>query len=94
MQTGSNKLSGQQVRSFLNLDLNLAQTLQQIVSFRNLGISFFYINKQKITNDLLFTHFGIGGPAVYRATLLNSKEMTINFAPGIDVFELLKLLIL
>ncbi|MCQ2568651.1 MAG: NAD(P)/FAD-dependent oxidoreductase, partial [Alphaproteobacteria bacterium] len=46
------------------------------------------VNKQKITNDLLFTHFGIGGPATYRATLLNSKEMTINFAPDIDVFEL------
>ncbi len=48
------------------------------------------VDKNKIADDLLFTHFGIGGPAVYRATLLNSKEMTINFAPDIDVFELLK----
>ena len=48
------------------------------------------VDKNKIAGDLLFTHFGIGGPAVYRATLLNSKEMTINFAPDIDVFELLK----
>lgn len=48
------------------------------------------INKHKITDSLLFTHFGIGGPAVYRATLINPKEMTINFAPNIKVFELLK----
>ena len=48
------------------------------------------IGKIKIIDDLLFTHFGIGGPAAYRATLYNSKQMTINFAPNIDVFELLK----
>lgn len=48
------------------------------------------VNKNKLNGDLLFTHFGIGGPVVYRATLINAKEMTINFAPNIDVFELLK----
>ena len=48
------------------------------------------VNKHKIAGDLLFTHFGIGWPVVYRATLINAKEMTINFAPNIDVFELLK----
>lgn len=48
------------------------------------------INKQKIHDDLLFTHFGIGGPAVYRATLFNSKLMLIDFAPKTDVFEMLK----
>ena len=48
------------------------------------------VGKHKINDNLLFTHFGIGGPATYRATLLNSKEMIINFSPGIDVFELLK----
>ena len=48
------------------------------------------VGKQKIADNLLFTHFGIGGPAVYRTTLLNSKEMTINFAPDIDAFETLK----
>lgn len=48
------------------------------------------VGKHKINDNLLFTHFGIGGPATYRATLLNSKEMIINFAPGIDVFEMLK----
>ena len=37
------------------------------------------VDKHKIVDDLLFTHFGIGGPAVYRATLINPKEMIINF---------------
>ncbi|MFQ6696543.1 MAG: NAD(P)/FAD-dependent oxidoreductase [Alphaproteobacteria bacterium] len=48
------------------------------------------VGKQKIADNLLFTHFGIGGPAVYRATVINSKEMVINFAPEIDAFETLK----
>ena len=48
------------------------------------------VDKNKIADDLLFTHFGIGGPAVYRATLINPKQMIINFAPDINVFELLK----
>ena len=48
------------------------------------------VDKHKIVDDLLFTHFGIGGPAVYRATLINPKEMIINFAPDTDAFEFLK----
>ena len=48
------------------------------------------VNKHKISGDLLFTHFGIGGPVVYRATLFNSKQMNINFAPDTDIFEFLK----
>lgn len=48
------------------------------------------VNKHKINDDLLFTHFGIGGPAIYRATLINTKEMIINFAPDVNIFELLK----
>ena len=48
------------------------------------------VNKNKISGDLLFTHFGIGGPVVYRATLFNSKQMNINFAPDTDIFEFLK----
>lgn len=47
------------------------------------------IGKAKITDDLLFTHFGIGGPAAYRASLYNSNEMKINFAPKTDIFEFL-----
>lgn len=48
------------------------------------------IAKRVINDNLLFTHFGIGGPAVYQATLVNPKEMVINFAPNTNVFELLK----
>lgn len=48
------------------------------------------INKKKIIDDLLFTHFGIGGPVAYRATLLETLKMTIDFAPGVDVFEFLR----
>lgn len=48
------------------------------------------INKKKIIDDLLFTHFGIGGPVAYRATLLGTLKMTIDFAPGVDVFEFLR----
>lgn len=48
------------------------------------------VDKHKIVDDLLFTHFGIGGPAAYRATLINPKEMIINFAPDTDAFEFLK----
>ena len=48
------------------------------------------IGKAKIRDDLLFTHFGIGGPAAYRATLFGEQNITINFAPDINVFDLLK----
>ena len=48
------------------------------------------IGKNIITDDLLFTHFGLGGPAIYRATLFDLKKISINFLPKIDVFEKLK----
>ena len=48
------------------------------------------IGKAKIRDDLLFTHFGIGGPAAYRATLFGEQNITVNFAPDINVFDLLK----
>lgn len=48
------------------------------------------VAKNKIADDLLFTHFGIGGPAAYRATLINPKQMFIDFAPNVNVFDLLK----
>jgi len=47
------------------------------------------IGKNIITGDLLFTHFGLGGPVIYRATMFGSRSMTINFAPGVDAFEML-----
>ena len=48
------------------------------------------VGKNKISGDLLFTHFGIGGPVVYRATLFGTQKMQINFTPDIDIFEFLK----
>lgn len=48
------------------------------------------INKNKLSGDLLFTHLGIGGPVVYRATLFGGQKMIINFAPNTDIFEFLK----
>lgn len=48
------------------------------------------VGKSKLSGDLLFTHFGIGGPVVYRTTLLCPQKMQINFAPDTDVFEFLK----
>lgn len=47
------------------------------------------IGKHIINDDLLFTHFGIGGPAVYRASLFDTNNFTINFAPNIDIQTLL-----
>ena len=44
---------------------------------------------RKFTDNLLFTHFGIGGPAIYRASLSTSK-FTINFMPDKNVYEILK----
>ena len=48
------------------------------------------IGKHKISDALLFTHFGIGGPATYRATLIDTHEMVINFVPNTKMFKLLK----
>jgi len=48
------------------------------------------IEKNTLTGDLLFTHFGIGGPVIYRATLFGAQNMTINLAPEIDIFDFLK----
>lgn len=48
------------------------------------------IGKNKIDDDLLFTHFGIGGPAAYRATLFEGHNINIDFAPNTDIFEFLK----
>lgn len=47
------------------------------------------IGKHIINDDLLFTHFGIGGPAVYRASLFDTKDFIINFVPNTDIQKLL-----
>ena len=48
------------------------------------------IGKNIVNDSLLFTHFGIGGPAVYRATLYGVDCWKINFATNKNVFETLK----
>lgn len=47
--------------------------------------------KQTIADSMLFTHFGLGGPAIYRLTARDlSDEIFINFIPGLDTFNWLK----
>ncbi len=49
------------------------------------------IGKNKICDSLLFTHFGIGGPAAYRASLYDIKDgFVINLTPGIDIFNIMR----
>ena len=47
------------------------------------------IGKRIIRDDLLFTHFGIGGPATYRASLFDTNNFTINFVPDLNVPDFL-----
>ncbi len=48
------------------------------------------IGRDRITDSLLFTHFGIGGPATYRATVRNADvDWHINLMPGINVTDFL-----
>lgn len=49
------------------------------------------VKERKITGDMLFTHFGIGGPAVYSASIAPSDcDIKINLMPGIDVNDWLR----
>lgn len=49
------------------------------------------IGKEKISDSILFTHFGIGGPATYRATVRNIQPgIHINLMPGRDAYEILR----
>jgi predicted Rossmann fold flavoprotein len=45
---------------------------------------------RKISDDLLFTHKGLSGPAILKASLFAGDKITINFYPKADVFEFLK----
>ncbi len=48
------------------------------------------VGKNKINDDLLFTHFGIGGPLAYRASLFDiTDDITINLLPNIDLENIL-----
>ena len=49
------------------------------------------IDKNKINDDLLCTHFGLGGPLAYRASLYDlGNGITINMIPDINLYEVLK----
>ena len=49
------------------------------------------VGREKICDDMLITHFGIGGPAVYRASVRDlSNGITINLCPDCDIFSALK----
>lgn len=49
------------------------------------------IGREKIRDDMLFTHFGLGGPAIYRATVRDcAKGFTINLMPGINAYDWLR----
>ena len=48
------------------------------------------IEKNKIRDDMLFTYFGIGGPAAYRASLYDiNSGIYINLLPDIDITNVL-----
>lgn len=49
------------------------------------------IGKNSVRDSMLFTHFGIGGPAAYRATLYDlSGGIKINLMPDKDALEILR----
>lgn len=49
------------------------------------------IGRRRVRDAMLFTHFGIGGPAAYRASLSDMTDgITINLLPDIDVYEWLR----
>ncbi len=49
------------------------------------------VNRRQILGDMLFTHFGIGGPAVYSASLAEKVcDIVINLCPGRDMYEWLR----
>lgn len=57
------------------------------------GISFdaeIKIGNEAIRDSMLITHFGIGGPAVYRATVRNLDDIHINIIPDADIYETLR----
>ena len=49
------------------------------------------IGHETLQDNMLFTHFGIGGPAVYRTTVRNCESgFVINLLPCCDIFQWLK----
>ena len=49
------------------------------------------MGREVIHDDMLFTHFGIGGPAAYRTTVRDiDNQIIINLAPNEDIYEYLR----
>lgn len=50
------------------------------------------VGRNSVCDDMLFTHFGIGGPAAYRASLFDMPggEMHINLVPDVDAMQWLR----
>lgn len=49
------------------------------------------IGRVQISDSLLFTHFGIGGPMAYRASVRNlDDDIHIDLCPGMDVYKYLR----
>lgn len=48
------------------------------------------IGKEILQDSMLFTHFGIGGPAAYRATVRDFNDIIINLLPDINAYNLLR----
>ncbi len=46
--------------------------------------------KTKIYDYLLFTHFGISGPATYRITVRDFEDIHINLLPNLNVYDFLR----
>jgi len=50
------------------------------------------IGREVINDNMLFTHWGLGGPAIYKASVRDIENgFTINLLPDIDTFQWLKL---
>ena len=49
------------------------------------------VGRDTIRDDMLFTHTGVGGPAIYRATVRDiDDKISINIAPDTDIYEFLR----
>ena len=49
------------------------------------------VGKESFLDNILFTHFGFGGPAIYRLTVRDfTPQFGINFLPNINAFDWLK----
>ncbi|MBR1380023.1 MAG: aminoacetone oxidase family FAD-binding enzyme [Alphaproteobacteria bacterium] len=49
------------------------------------------IGRERIADSIMFTHRGLGGPAIYRATVRDlTHDMHINLVPGTDIMRIMR----